>query len=268
MAKDRLARILALKRKGSSGGTVDDVARQRITAHEGNADIHVTAEDKAKWNAVNYSNPNLLINSDFRINQRGQDSYTVTGHTADCWFSQKLFTVTPLESGIRIEPVEAVTTNSFGLYQQIPVSKAMYGNDFTLTTKVAATNDYAYAVIYAYNSADSVIKSSDKIKLQTGLNSVTINNLPDTTSYIRIQFTFNSGAQTSDILEVEWTKLELGSIATPFVPPDTATELTKCQRFYQIRSTNDIAAVDLRPSMATIKDIKLREDGDYEYIAE
>ena len=30
----------------------------------------------------------------------------------------------------------------------------------------------------------------------------------------------------------EWAKLELGSIATPFVPPDPATELTKCQRYY------------------------------------
>ena len=67
---------------------------------------------------------------------------------------------------------------------------------------------------------------------------------------------------------ISWVKLELGSIATPFVPPDPAVELAKCQRFYQVRSTNDIAAVDLRPSMATIKDIKLREDGNYEYIAE
>lgn len=49
MAKDRFARILALKQKGSSGGTVDDVARQRITAHERNADIHISAAEKASW---------------------------------------------------------------------------------------------------------------------------------------------------------------------------------------------------------------------------
>ncbi len=28
-------------------------------------------------------------------------------------------------------------------------------------------------------------------------------------------------------------KLELGAIATPFVPPDPATELLKCQRYYE-----------------------------------
>ena len=67
---------------GESG--VDEVARGAIAAHEGNADIHVTATEKAAWNAVNYSNPNLLINPDFRINQRGQAEYT-SGYTVDRW---------------------------------------------------------------------------------------------------------------------------------------------------------------------------------------
>ena len=31
---------------------------------------------------------------------------------------------------------------------------------------------------------------------------------------------------------VEWVKLELGSVATPFVPPDPASELVKCQRYF------------------------------------
>ena len=74
-----------------------------------------------------------------------------------------------------------------------------------------------------------------------------------------------SGKSVSDLRTL---KLELGGIATPLCPPDPAVELAKCQRYYQIRSTGDIPAVDLRPSMATIKDIKLREDGNYEYIAE
>ena len=31
---------------------------------------------------------------------------------------------------------------------------------------------------------------------------------------------------------IKWAKLELGSVATPFTPPDPATELAKCQRYY------------------------------------
>ena len=32
---------------------------------------------------------------------------------------------------------------------------------------------------------------------------------------------------------IKWAKLELGSIATPFVFPDKTTELLKCKRYYQ-----------------------------------
>ena len=76
------------KTSTSAGGEsgVDEVARAAIEAHAGNADIHVTATEKAAWNAVNYSNPNLLINPDFRINQRGQAEYT-SGYTVDRWYS-------------------------------------------------------------------------------------------------------------------------------------------------------------------------------------
>ena len=39
--------------------------------------------------------------------------------------------------------------------------------------------------------------------------------------------------QTRGSVKLNWAKLELGSVATPFVPPDPATELAKCQRYYQ-----------------------------------
>lgn len=256
------------KTSAQAGGSgADNVARAAINAHSGNTEIHVTADEKAAWSAVNYSNPNLLINPDFAINQRGETEYTTTGYTVDRWSMQVGFKITPLENGIRICPTEEVTSNKFSLYQHIPVSKAMFGSDYTLTVNVSATNDYAYAVVYAYNSANAVIKSSDKIKLNTGLNSTTIRNIPDNTAYIRVQFTINSGAQTSDTLEILWAKLELGGIATPYTPPDPATELAKCQRYYQIRSTNDIDPVDLRPSMGNITDIK-QVTGGYAYVAE
>ena len=184
------------------------------------------------------SNPNLLINPDFKINQRGNTVYTTTGYTVDRWLMQVGFEITPLENGIRICPTRAVASNLFAIVQDIPVSKAMLGNDYTLTVNLSVTNDYAYAAVYAYNSENTVIRLTPKIKLNAGLNSTTITNIPDNTAYIRVQITINSGAQTSDALEILWTKLELGSVATPFVPPDPATELAKCQRyFYRMKSS-------------------------------
>ena len=65
-----------------------------------------------------------------------------------------------------------------------------------------------------------------------------------------------------------WAKLELGGAATPFCPPDPATELAKCQRYYQIRSTGDIAAVDMRPTMCATPTVTQLRDGNYAYSAE
>ena len=45
---------------------------------------------------------------------------------------------------------------------------------------------------------------------------------------------------TGEYAEFLWAKLELGSIATPFVPPDPATELAKCQRYYQRYYANEM----------------------------
>lgn len=177
-------------------------------------------------------NPNLLINSDFRINQRGKASYTATGYTVDRWFTQQGFDISQLESGIHIRCTGAITTNIFALYQQVPVSEALHGNNLTFTANIASSNEYAYMAIYAYSADGVVVKLSGKIKLETGLNSVTINSLPTNTAYVRSQFTINAGAQINDTLEIKWTKLECGSAATPFVPPDPAEELTKCQRYF------------------------------------
>ena len=173
----------------------------------------------------------------------------------------------PLESGVRICCADAITSNVFALYQQMTVSSTLHGSDLTLTANIASTNEYAYMVIYAYNSAGTVIKSSDKIKLQNGLNSVSIKNLPETTAHVRTQFTINSGAQSGDVLEIKWAKLEIGSERTMFGQVDAANELLKCQRYYQIRTTNDIDPLDMRPSMGTITDIK-QVTGGYAYVAE
>lgn len=102
-------------------------------------------------------------------------------------------------------------------------------------------------------------------RLQAGINSVTV-DLSDSEYISAVSVSLNKGIEIGDSLTIEWMKLENGS-ATLFVHPDLATELEKCQRFYQIRSTNDIDPLDLRPSMRTITDIKAVEGG-YAYVAE
>lgn len=162
----------------SAGGSgQDDVARQAIAAHEGNTTVHVTAAEKDKWNAVNYSNPNLLINPDFRVNQRGASgTISAAGYFVDRW---------QLTNG-------TVTVNADG----------------TLTLDGTITQILENAV-----GAD-----------------VTASANAGTASYDDATRTFTLTASGEVIA---WAKLEVGSVATPFSPPDPVAELNKCQRYYQ-----------------------------------
>ena len=173
--------------------------------------------------------PNLLLNPNYAINQNGKAVYNSGGNTVDYWISQASFNVTPLENGIRIEPSDDITTNMFALLQVIPVTRLMHGKNFTFSTNIEATNDHAYMALYAYNATNNIVQSSGKKQLKTGINSISINNLVDTASHIRVQFTINSGAKVGDILDILWSKFEFGTITTPFYPPDPDVELLKIQ---------------------------------------
>ena len=251
------------KTSAQSGGSgADDVARAAIEAHAGNADIHVTATEKAAWNAVNYSNPNLLINPDFRINQRGQAEYT-SGYTVDRWYSPGKCSAAPISGGVKLTSTVTASSTTHAFWQdfEFPLPPGKY----TLSLKAADITGVWAARIRTVTAAGDYVDSYYTPRLQAGINSVTV-DLPDSEYISAVSVSLNKGIEIGDSLTIEWMKLENGS-ATLFVHPDLATELEKCQRFYQIRSTNDIDPLDLRPSMRTITDIKAVEGG-YAYVAE
>ncbi|MBS6585778.1 MAG: hypothetical protein KH345_06450 [Eubacterium sp.] len=59
-------------------------------------------------------------------------------------------------------------------------------------------------------------------------------DLSDSEYISAVSIGFNKGTEAGNSLKLAWVKLELGSAATPFVPPDPATELLKCQRYFTI----------------------------------
>ena len=246
----------------SGGSGADSVARAAIEAHAGNADIHVTATEKAAWNAVNYSNPNLLINPDFRINQRGQAEYT-SGYTVDRWYSPGKCSAAPISGGVKLVSTVTASSTTHAFWQdfEFPLPPGKY----TLSLKAADVTGVWAARIRTVTAAGDYVDSYYTPRLQAGINSVTV-DLPDSEYISAVSVSLNKGIEIGDSLTIEWMKLENGS-ATLFVHPDLATELEKCQRFYQIRSTNDIDPLDLRPSMRAITDVKAVEGG-YAYVAE
>ena len=249
------------KTSAQGGGSgADSVARAAIEAHAGNADIHVTAAEKSAWDGL--SNPNLLINPDFRVNQRGQNEYS-TGYTVDRWYSPGKCSAAPISGGVKLTSTVTASSTTHAFWQdfEFPLPPGKY----TLSLKAADVTGVWAARIRTVTAAGDYVDSYYTPRLQAGINSVTV-DLPDSEYISAVSVSLNKGIEIGDSLTIEWMKLENGS-ATLFVHPDLATELEKCQRFYQIRSTNDIDPLDLRPSMRTITDIKAVEGG-YAYVAE
>ena len=250
------------KTSAQGGSGADDVARAAIEAHAADADIHVTADEKAYWNTL--SGKNELDNPDFRVNQRGQNEYS-TGYTVDRWYiSTDKCKAAPETNGIRLTATATLTSNTHAFWQNIefPLAPGKY----TLSLKAADVTGVWAARIRTVTAAGDYVDSYYTPRLQAGINSVTV-DLPDSEYISAVSVSLNKGIEIGDSLTIEWMKLENGS-ATLFVHPDLATELEKCQRFYQIRSTNDIDPLDLRPSMrATPSEITAVEGG-YAYVAE
>ena len=213
------------KTSAQSGGSgADSVARAAISAHAGNADIHVTAAEKAAWNAVNCSNPNLLINPDFRINQRGETSYTAAGYTVDGWYTNG-GAVDVTENGVELTNSG---TSAVRFRQNSEITHAqLAGRDITLSAGVGGTTYSASGKIPETKPANDIqIVSLTTADADVGiyLNYSPTRDMFYTYAYVP--------AGKSAVLN--WVKAEIGSVATLFVPPDPATELAKCQRYLTV----------------------------------
>ena len=251
------------KTSAQGGSGADDVARAAIEAHAGNADIHVTADEKAYWNTL--SDKNDLDNPDFRVNQRGLSEYS-TGYTVDRWYiSTDKCKAAPESDGIRLTATAALTSNTHAFWQNIefPLAPGKY----TLSLNVLEVSGVWSARIRTVNASGDYVDSYYTSVLREGVNKVSV-DLPEGEYISAVSIGFNKGTEAGNSLKLAWIKLENGSLATMFVAPDRAAELAKCQRFYQIRTTNDIDPLDLRPSMrATPSEITAVEGG-YAYVAE
>lgn len=234
----------------SGGSAVDEAARTAISTHSSNAEIHVTADEKVAWNS--FSNPNQLINPDFAINQRG-DISTYDGSSealeyfADMWM--RIGGVSLTGTGVSI--IKGNSPYGLGiLAQKIENGAAYDGKIATLSAKVDGE-----VVTLTGTISSAVVSNSGAVSMDFVLGN-------DRAILMQIY--------TSDTEEhiIEWAKFELADIATTYCQPDPATELSKCQRYYQIRSTGDIAEVDLRPSMRATPTVTQLSDGNYAYSAE
>ena len=177
------------------------------------------------------SGKNELDNPDFRVNQRGQNEYS-TGYTVDRWYiSTDKCKAAPETNGIRLTATATLTSNTHAFWQnnEFPLAPGKY----TLSLNVLEVSGVWAARIRTVTAAGDYVDSYYTPRLQAGINSVTV-DLSDSEYISAVSIGFNKGTEAGNSLKLAWVKLELGSAATPFVPPDPATELLKCQRYFTI----------------------------------
>ena len=164
----------------------------------------------ANYLGTKFSNPNLLINPDFKINQRGASNYEKQGYSVDRWKIWNV-TVTPnANGGITVKNDKYTDTGTF-----IQNLENATEGDSTLSCYVESVS----------GTVTMVADNDSQVILKQGLNIVH-------TSKSTKAFTIFLNLGTS--ITLKWVKLEQGKVATEFIAPNPAEELTKCYRFKYI----------------------------------
>lgn len=181
-------------------------------------------------------NPNLLINPNFAINQRGQTSYVGTVYSVDRW--RNSYGTLELQSNGEIKHT---SSNAWqGVAQYIENPSRLAGKTVTISAMGRVEGATAFRIYLYYQIGDNARVTVCQASTTSTTNTIisASGTLPeDITDNDKLYFMlYNATANTS--FYCKWAKLEIGSVATEFSPPSIAEELPKCQRYYQIRSNS------------------------------
>lgn len=169
----------------------------------------------ANYLGTKFSNPNLLTNPDFKINQRGNSTYSSTN-------SKKIYTVDRWNIyNANLNASTKVLTNpnsSSGQFKQT-LELPLIGT-YTVTIKASRVSGNVHFFINE-NGSNIIDKS-----IVSGLNTVTFTS---TKGVSEVGVLISSGAS----LQIDYVKLEEGAVATAYTAPNPIEEYPKCQRYFQ-----------------------------------
>ena len=212
---------------GTSYDLKDNTARENIV---------LETQNTKNWAKGTFSNPNLLINGNLQVWQRGT-SFEITGierkYTADRFLTFHQGECKVEKDG---EYIKTTIKNS-GVNTQTTIFECpdfLLGETLILSfyAKANENTDAEIIVWGAFPYANKI--KSERIKLTQELQrySMTFTVPADLKSgLLNIWFTRVSEG-LNKIIRIGRCKLEVGSVATPFVPRSYAEELLLCQRYY------------------------------------
>lgn len=186
------------------------------------------------------ANPNILINGDFQVWQRGI-SFNGESYTADRWrVAQGNTTLSTLnnKNAIRITRTSSDTSET-NLEYKMENLQTMKGKTYTLSWEGMANVNVTYSTLIFFsgdNGSKEFLNSEDKdyVSNVTTKHSITFTLPADIDSEytilgIRILRRATVNEHTITVTNI---KMEVGSLATPFIPRLYGEELALCQRYY------------------------------------
>lgn len=195
-----------------------------------------------KFNDINtninqLSNPNLLINGDFQVWQRGTSfniSTSSRGYTADRWrvFNQANTTsiITKTTDGIK-HTSTGTGVSSLEYVFEVPTNLKNKTVTFSYEMKCSKPIVIDF---YIFKGQDIVqVLTTKKISCTTDYNIFTHTFvIPSDVDLVTFWINRVGEGRTEGItFDVKWVKLELGTVATPFTPRPFGEELALCQRY-------------------------------------
>lgn len=167
----------------------------------------------ANYLGTKFSNPNLLINPDFKINQRGQSTYSSTGAgaTVDRWIGTNVKTVVNSDGTVTVSSLSGT-----GYFTQHEENISFGKHTYSIYVQAITGTVKAF-----YKS-----KSSEDIELGTlkqGLNTFTSSDDGFKSFFLSI-----AGGSS---VTLKYVKVEQGTVATTFIAPNRSEELAKCQYY-------------------------------------
>lgn len=183
------------------------------------------------------SNPNLLDNPDFMINQRGSNLYT-SGYTVDRWYlaTNGLCSLSYAYDGITLTVIKSPSASTHVFWQDlidyssiIEINSAPRGKHTLSVCVLNVTGKWA-ARIRTVNESGEYVASYYTSFLTSGINTVSV-DLPETEFISTVSINVHP-CDPGSLLKIAWFKLEQGMVSTQFVAPNYTLELLKCQRYY------------------------------------
>lgn len=198
---------------------------------------------------------NLLINGDFGVWQRGAEFITVPvdTYTADRWKTVGLTNVQHVDQGgpnFENAPIITIRTGSqwAGIGQIIEgCARTLSGNKITISMLIKGiSGDLSQSYLWIRWTNSSAQTSGKSVEGFQGFADTSGSwrkvewtvtaPLRPSGEYVHLQLRIHLTGTPITTTEVKAqicnVKLELGSVATPFIPDDPATNLMKCQRYY------------------------------------